>query len=69
MHGKDLGIVTKTLQFSVDVSNFDTRKLNLWWDPMVPHKLCLKTSLIIYFVGVLMLQHKPEPKLKLTDVG
>ena len=38
-------------------------------DPGVPHKLCLKTSLIIYLVEVLMLQHKPKPKPKPIDVG
>ena len=37
--------------------------------PRLPHRLCLKTLLINYFVGVLMLQHKPKLKHKLLDVG
>ena len=45
--------------------------MNLMVGPRAPHRLCLKISLIIYFVGVLTLQHKPKPKPKSkhVDVG
>ena len=42
-------------------------QLNLMVGPGVLHRLCLKTSLIFYFIGVLMLQHKL--KRKPIDVG
>lgn len=48
----------------VDIVVHTSGQMSLMAGPWAPHKLRLKKSLINYFVGVLMLQHKP----KLVDV-